>query len=78
MFTLRALKRQGTRVLVSFVAHSICKEIAGIVADLSGSVIDTPGLMAHYAPLMCLCIAGKDDQIIRYVSSSEESFFVAT
>lgn len=45
MFTLGALKRRGTRVM-SFMMHSVYEEIAGIV---SGSVIDTLGLMAHYA-----------------------------
>jgi len=46
MFALGALKHRGTRVLMSFMAHSVYEAIAGIV---SGSVIDTLELMAHYA-----------------------------
>lgn len=59
------LRRQETRILVSSATHSVCDEIVGIVVDLSGTVIDTAGLMARYAAVY-ICIAGKDDEIIRY------------
>lgn len=65
MFTLGALKRRGTRVM-SFMTHSVYEEIAGIV---SGSVIDTLGLMAHYAAayVSLHCWQGRSDYMIHFV-----------
>lgn len=51
MFTLGALKRRGTRVLMSFMAHSVYEAIAGIV---SGSVIDTLGANGSLCRRLCV------------------------
>lgn len=39
--------------------HSVCDEIAGIVVDLSGTVIDTAGLMAHYAAVYMFALLAR-------------------
>lgn len=58
---------------MSFMAHSVYEEIAGVV---SGSVIDTLGLMAYYAVayVSLRCWQGRSDYMIHFV---EQSFFVA-
>ncbi|CAL1688095.1 unnamed protein product [Lasius platythorax] len=73
----RCSERQETRVLVSFATHLVCDEIAGIVVDLSSTVIDTVGLMAHYAAVYMFAF-GKDDEIIRYARFIGQNFFDLT
>lgn len=72
MFARGALKRRGTRVLMSFMAHLVYEEIADIV---SGSVIDTLGLMAHYAVayVSLHCWQGRSDYTLHFI---RQSFFV--
>lgn len=68
MFSRGVNASSNTRFSVVRGSFGLRRYRAAIVADLSGPVIDALGLMAHYAPVMCFCIAGKDDQItIRFV-----------
>lgn len=63
-----ALRRQETRVLVS---HLVCDEIAVITVDLSSTVINTAGLMAHYAAVYMFALLVRTMRLYDTRGSSE-------